>query len=58
MAKPNSCPQPKLPTQAPPYPMGMGLSLFSTCQLMPSNPNPHPPYPIGHSLIFCRLIIT
>ncbi|KAJ0828834.1 putative transcription factor WD40-like family [Helianthus annuus] len=31
--------------QAPPYPMGVGLSLFSTCQLMP--PNPHPSYPVA-----------
>uniref|UniRef100_A0A251SCW5 Uncharacterized protein n=1 Tax=Helianthus annuus TaxID=4232 RepID=A0A251SCW5_HELAN len=44
MVKPNSCPQPKPPTQAPPYPMGVGLSLFSTCQLMPPKLTPTIPH--------------
>ncbi|MFS7929854.1 hypothetical protein Hanom_Chr04g00337301 [Helianthus anomalus] len=32
------------PTQAPPYPTGVGLGLFSTCQLTP--PTQAPPYPM------------
>ncbi|MFS8030477.1 hypothetical protein Hanom_Chr17g01534531 [Helianthus anomalus] len=45
----NSCPQPKLPTQAPPYPMGVSFFFpffsHSTCQQMPQ---PKPTIP--HSL--------
>ncbi|KAM0071578.1 hypothetical protein Hdeb2414_s0001g00026811 [Helianthus debilis subsp. tardiflorus] len=44
------------PTQAPPYPMGVGLGLFSTCQLMPPNPNPRPPYPMVLSKLLYRCI--
>ncbi|MFS7952767.1 hypothetical protein Hanom_Chr07g00610801 [Helianthus anomalus] len=45
-----SCPQPKLPTQAPPYPIGVSFffPFFShfTCQQMSNSyPNPSPPYP-------------
>ncbi|MFS8007357.1 hypothetical protein Hanom_Chr14g01260071 [Helianthus anomalus] len=46
----NSCPQPKLPTQAPPYPMGVSFFFpffsHSTCQQMPQ---PKPTIP--HSLM-------
>ncbi|KAM0059515.1 hypothetical protein Hdeb2414_s0005g00182281 [Helianthus debilis subsp. tardiflorus] len=51
----NSCPQPKLPTQAPPYPMGVSFFFFfpffphSTCQPMPQ-PMPQPKPTIPHSL--------
>ncbi|KAJ0616138.1 hypothetical protein HanIR_Chr02g0087171 [Helianthus annuus] len=44
----NSC----SPTQAPPYPMGVGLGLFSTCQLMPqTKPQLKPTIPHGLILI-------
>ncbi|MFS8001144.1 hypothetical protein Hanom_Chr13g01186761 [Helianthus anomalus] len=51
------------PTQAPPYPTGVGLGLFSMCQLVP--PTQAPPYPIfltkvyvfySKSILFCSLI--
>ncbi|MFS7988208.1 hypothetical protein Hanom_Chr11g01031971 [Helianthus anomalus] len=50
----NSCPQPKLPTQAPPYPIGVSFFFFSffphsTCQQMPQ-PMPQPKPTIPHSL--------
>ncbi|KAJ0840030.1 hypothetical protein HanPSC8_Chr14g0613911 [Helianthus annuus] len=42
------------PTQAPPYPIGVGLSLFSTCQLMPQ-PKPQLKSTIPHGLIMNSL---
>ncbi|MFS8010452.1 hypothetical protein Hanom_Chr14g01297261 [Helianthus anomalus] len=51
MVKPNSCPQPKPPTQAPPYPMGVGLSgggapipRVNQCPNPSSNPSPTIPH--------------
>ncbi|MFS7963988.1 hypothetical protein Hanom_Chr08g00744801 [Helianthus anomalus] len=42
----NSCP----PTQAPPYPMGVGFFSHSTCQPIP-NPSPKPSPTIPHDLM-------
>ncbi|KAJ0900950.1 hypothetical protein HanPSC8_Chr08g0319601 [Helianthus annuus] len=42
----NSCPQPKLPTQAPPYPMGVSFFFpFFPIPRVNKCPNLSPPYP-------------